>query len=112
MAISVIKQPKQPSISVAKPVTQGSISVVKPVTQSNLSVAKQVTPQIAKAQTSANVVGNLSATPAKQTYIDSKLREFYRDSNSSNLIDKNTGKVISATEFGIGTPNAGKGFKE
>lgn len=112
MAISVIKQPTQPKISVVKPTTQSSISVTKPVTQPSLSVAKTVSPQIAKAQTSANVVGNVSATPAKQTYIDNKLREFYRDSNSSNLVDKNTGQVISATEFGIGTPTAGKGFKE
>lgn len=113
MAISVIKPPKQPSLSVIKPQTQGSISVTKPQTQTSLSVAKQNTsPIINKAQNQASVVGNLSATPAKQTYIDNKLREFYRDTNSSNLIDKNTGQVISATEFGIGTPNAGKGFKE
>lgn len=38
--------------------------------------------------------------------------QFYRKANDKNLYEQGTNRVIGATEFGLGTPNAGKGFQE
>ena len=38
--------------------------------------------------------------------------QFYRKPNDKNLYEVGTNRPISATEFGIGTPNAGRGFQE
>jgi hypothetical protein len=38
--------------------------------------------------------------------------QFYRKPNDKNLYEVGSNRVIGATEFGIGTPNAGQGFQE